>query len=410
MSDERLRDLERRVGESPADFALGHELVRELERAGKRRRAVAELRRLYRHGDADARRRLERLVAPWVEKVGRAPRDGLADPAKAKARQEVVKLDPVIHLVGATDDVVLVEGRYFFAGIDARTLALRWTMPTANVMTAYGLGGDVFLVRTPEAGLRLVDPRTGKTKRDLPLPPKIYPELHVDDREAIFRTIEKDSSTLIGLDLVSGKTLWREAFPNLVTQIHASGGLVTVGLGTRQGGPKPIDVEVRSTTTGKLLWRCPVPAVPWPGYSIRSDLEAVVFQSEGRLLALDRLSGKPLGPDRGRALVLAERHDALMVREPGSEAPRWRVPVERFGAGAYCFAGRHVWFGEKHTGPGDEIELSAFDRETGARVRHDVISMPGGRCRDFALVVLDGVVLVVVPGDQGAFLYQLADA
>jgi hypothetical protein len=416
MSDERLRDLERRVAGSPADFPLGHELVRELERAGERRRAVEELRRLYRLGDAVARRRLERLMPPFQFDGERAPRDGLADVKNARRRQTVVKLADTPCIEGVAGDVIVARDQAGLTMVDARTLETLWRVvedrrelaPGLGVRVLPGLGWDTLVLQTDESRFLVLDARSATTRAVHERGWQRSFQPSVDDREAVFQCVERGNSILEAIDLDSGKTLWKHRIGASLFRQVGGGLMVQVCRGSDEGDPLRV-VEGRATTTGARVWCQAFPPTDVPEPPLRADLEVLVFPVEGAVLAFDRVTGQPLGPGSERGTYLKVDGSGLSLLAVGSDEVRWRSPLDEPERWAEVVAGRHVWLVEKRRELAGQLVLSAFDVETGVRLLRDDVPLPRELDQDFSLVALDGVILLLAVGEGGLFVHQLTD-
>jgi outer membrane protein assembly factor BamB len=409
VSDERLRDLERRVQESPGDFTLGHELVTALERAGERRRATDELRRLLRAGDALARRRLERRLPTLSYDWAWGPRAGLADAKAARARRSFFPLARSIEIAGVTDDTILVQDENVTVGLDAATFAPLWSTPHTDARGVSAVTADRLIMRTGDARLVFMDARTGTRLKVLGAGRWYGMSVAVDDDDVVIFGLDSEGPFLEAFDLETGELLWERRAEHAQLTVCPGGGLVAVlGAGDERSHPDTL-IEVRASRTGEVVWRRTLgPAVPSLQFAL-DGLDAVGVVRADALVAFDRATGEPLTARRSETAALSDRWDSLLLLGAGAAKPVWRAPLEPSVVVRSRIAGKHVWVVQKPTEDERSLVLSAFDRASGALVRREAVPLPSGRMADLGLAPLDGAILVLAAVEGGLLVHRLEE-
>jgi outer membrane protein assembly factor BamB len=416
VSDERLRDLERRVAASPTDFRLGHELVRELERAGESRRALDASRRLEGAGDLEARRSLARLLPPLAWLGAHAPRDGVAEPAGAELRVALLPLEAPSFLVGATDETILVATDRRLLGVDATTLATIWAVPRPDHTRFMGLRRDALVVATPEGRIQVLDARHGTVRASHDLGSAHLERLVVGEKDAILRLLEASAVFLAALDLESGAFVWKRAIEDDEWELRPGPGRFTV---YRRGDNfTGFAIEARESAKGELLWRSETkPAFPSARFA-GADPFAHAALEAGKFVEHDLETGAraeaPWGHDRwgvwiGAGRAIDARRESLALVDLSAARPLWNAPVAPGGTTEARLAGKHVWVARYLEEPAETIDLLALEAEGGSVVRRERCSLPSRLRGSFELVALDGALLLTAEVADGVLVHRIGE-
>jgi hypothetical protein len=406
VSDESLRDLERRVAENPHDFAAGHELVRALERTGQRTRAERALARLARAGDALARGQVAHAKAPRssVHEVG--SRSGLRSIASARVLPALPPIGEGARPVAATDEVVVFTSGNLRSsaartvGVDLVTASARWLSPGVFRLVA---GRDAFFV-LDETGLSALD-RNGARREIRRFEENALHQVH-DGRRAFLVFGGPVQSRLVAIDTGSGAELWSCETQVHGTDVRACGGRLFLHRPTPDGEAR---LSAHDAETGDELWARSVP---------RADLlvgpALVVVVSESRLHAFDGDTGTtvheiPKAPGRGHldmTRLVALDIDRLELLDLETPERGWSAHLgETAELRDAAIVGDHVWLAQVFREGRRRIELEAFDVASGARLRHVAHDCPEGSNYDtMRFIPLDGAVVLAIGGDTGLAL------
>lgn len=174
-----------------------------------------------------------------------------------------------------------------------------WSIPLCNGLARSGK----WLVAASESRLLILDPRTGKTHREIPLaspltaPPVVRGDLLVGLQE---------DQHLVGVNLSKGAQVWRHKVGGAAGQPDrplAAGDLVLLPhlpVDPAQGSGAAALLEARRTSTGSLAWRrlVPVPVKdgkgsPLAGLRVAGDLLLLQQNSNTCLQAINLADGSP---------------------------------------------------------------------------------------------------------------------
>lgn len=358
MSDERLRDLERRAAAGEAEAALA--LAAALERLGRPDDALDAL--LPARADARVRREVGRWTERWrlgdVKPVRRSPRvrwsvalpgerpwfvdvHPLAVVVASSADRHTYLLDPDTGAVRAridgfakslAGDLCLRCERGQVTGWDAGTGALALDAPLIGEHHAYAVAGDL-LARCARGWLRverLPEPRTNGWHHELGTILLGRPELSGDRVVVWGQTLEKprrpDPWEARGLDL-EGRLVWR----------REGDGHVWIG---SVGGGEVVLEEVRRLSLldrdGEARWSCTADALS--GFTP----ETLLVRDGDVLRWLDRATGEERARPEKRsglrtAVALARDVTAfagrgrLLSALDASAAPVWELELPEPG-------------------------------------------------------------------------------
>jgi hypothetical protein len=407
VSDETLRDLERRAKASPTDAALGHELVRALERGGKNARAVEELLRIGGLGDRDARERLERQVAPCpnLNRVG--TRRGPGRLEGARLRRATFPVEETPWLRGATDDLVLLGHGDALVAVDATSLKELWRRPRVEMLAAAALPDGVLFVE--DQALVLVD-RAGAERKLATVEGSVLALGGLGDRGVVATTTGRDHF-LACLDLGTGKVVWRQSLDYLPRFMVEAGRIFLCGSPVRR--ERSTRIEVRDLVSGAALARLDdqteIGASDPAGFFAASDTGLRRFDRDGSATSWP----VPVGHyDRMRTWherVLVFQHGRLDVLRYPESAVQWSLDLEagEWGGRDACFAGEHVWVAlAKRSG---EHELRALGVDDGICAASWPMPIPAGPVLKPRVVPLDGAIVVVAPGKRRVHLHRLEE-
>ncbi len=422
MSDELLRDLERRVRASPADFALGHELVRALERAGERSRARSVIARMALAGDREARRGLGLRTPPRTSAERRGERTAVRVAAPWRlTRNAIPSLDNEVLAV-AYDHHALLRSRVTVRGVDVRTLAEAWRLdtelpvvaltdrlvvwhrPTAMLFEGRG-GHDSVALHDPLRGsrvasrqtdlrilnvagdgeriavagwgsgslhLRVLDAATLEVLWSAPYPDRpVHLELCAGRLVVLSEHVFQRGATLQVFDAEDGATIWTRAFqaasPSLIA-LDPAGILVHwqrryISFALEDGSDCRFD-----------------PALPTDSETCLTD-DYVIFARQGEVETVSRRSGRSL----------------------------WRAPLLRGSQGETLVVGDHI-FSLRTTGArGPAVQLTAFELKTGLDVKRVPIEVDGEELRRPQLVALDGALLLLVGSAESLTVIRIEE-
>ena len=245
VSDDRLRELERRARAAPDDAMLGWTYARALEQAGKLRASYLELVRLERAGFTDARVRLRELEG-WSARTQAAHEAPVG--AVTIARRS--RLEVACEWIAATDRFLLGQsGRHgrnrTLTAFDLDTLEVLWTAPTSR--TSVHVWQGLALLSLEGSQLLLRDGRTGRQEARRSLGAE-YVQLHASGDRA-FLAGPDTSRRLYGVELGArfGEHAWSER--QLPLQDLGFGGDMAVLLFPGAGH------QGRRIEDGDLAWR-----------------------------------------------------------------------------------------------------------------------------------------------------------
>jgi outer membrane protein assembly factor BamB len=216
--DDDVRALERAARAMPGDIAAGRRFARGLERVGDRAGFLAEVARLARAGDGEARIALRRWN-PWSHVRG----DGATGCSIRKAVRRVADVATARVASGVASRVLGATDRTLFllvddlCAVDVKSLALRWRSEL-TVQSAAGLSGDDLVVayRGPRSSrniLKRLDETTGSVLREATIDGFCTNELWpLGDRAVIAVSADEGEARILGVDLGQrfGEVLWRE--------------------------------------------------------------------------------------------------------------------------------------------------------------------------------------------------------
>ncbi len=400
MSDETLRDLERRVKASPTDVALGHELVRALERGGESARATEELVRIARLGDRVARESLERLSAPRPNGRRMGHRRGVRDPAKGRWSSMRHEIDRLLVFRGASDEAIYLSGGSELWAYDTRTLARVWATAVTKGQAVIGLGA---CVHGAERSLEVLGER-GERLHTWDLRGRCT---HVDalGHRAAAVVPSAEGRRIVSVERESAGVLWERSLPHRVQGFALVPGRVLV--------TTEADARILDGTTGATLWK-------WRGDALLRLLAADAFGFAGTrdrcAVLLDRSGGSPfvfgetmdpLDAHVDLDHLLVSRRSVVELYDRTSHNRLWAVPHSGWRDGHPALAGAHVW-GARVFAPG-EIEVSALARENGRRVASCQDRFAVDRETELQLVPLDGAIVVVATNARSVLLLRLEE-
>jgi hypothetical protein len=407
VSDETLRDLERRVKASPTDVALGHELVRGLERGGESARAVEELVRIALLGDLEARERLERLGAPRPNGWRMGHRRGVAAPERGAWRSRLHQLDRLLVLRGASDEAIYLSGGGELQAYDPRTLARLWSVPADRGLTAIGPGAAFRGVRQ---SLELLG-AGGERQRAWPLEGLCTQVDAVGDR-AVCAVQRAGASHLVSFARGSADALWTLALDLHVFQlVFVPGRIALTGVATASSGE--YHVRILDATSGATLWAWSgdvflrlVAADAFGFAGEQEQLAMLLGRSSGRPVAL-AAAGEPLDTQIDHGRVLVSHRSQLELCDRTSRERLWSVAPLAWRHTHLALAGEHVW-AVRVFAP-DEIEVRSLAREDGRRVSSHRERFTVDRQTDLQLVPLDGALVVVATNRRSLLLLRLEE-
>jgi hypothetical protein len=414
MSDEQLRDLERRVQATPLDLVVGHELLRALERAGEAARAGEELVRLARLGSEEARRRLDRSKAPAPGGSDKGRRDGLARPESARVKEALVDRGEKYVVTGATDRaIVLVDGERMTT-VDPVSLA-----PVRVLATKARLFG------VSPRGPLLVDEHAihfhaeGESVPQViefegePLGGRVFGEHMV-----LVEQLGKEYR-LVAVDLTTGRRIWSD-------RIHRRSAHVALGQGRvfccevrthRNAGGRPVPpsrlLEVRDITTGRVTWTRELDVRVAP---LAADSFGFVFTGADGFVHFERDTARETPLDvaaREGSFELADdhflvvTHERLVLLDRWSGKTLWAVLFETRGRTDYAVTREHVWI-VALLYP-DALEVDVYALEDGRRVAHWTRPLALRSPVHPRVIPFDGAVVVVVVAEQRILLLRFEE-
>lgn len=396
MSDERLRELERRVKASPEDFAVVHELVRALERAGDPRRAHAELSRLARRRDTEARRRLAERAPPRPSASVQGARSGLDPARESRIAQRLVPFRGEWHLRGATDELLFVEIGVRLHAIDTRTLEVRWRQLDAAT-SALVLDGTVLTLGAGK--LTVHDPATGLARAERPAS-RVVAFAGEADRIALIEGADA-TARLVVRDTADAKEVWSQPLADRGTNLGVAAG--RLALLARHPLRQLSTLTIFELETGeRILEREFEPdAARW----IAMDSVSVLLSWQERFIEFDLETGSDLRYDgevrpcleacltEERAVLLRAGALEAVSRSTGRSA--WRAKFAGLQRGGETVvAGDHAWSARALTDE-DAVELTAHELGTGLDVRRQRVEVREGARKWPHLVPLEGAMLVL---------------
>ncbi len=416
MSDERLRDLERRARANPADLALGHELLRALERAGERGRALDELRRLGRAGDAEARRRVERLLPPRGTRLLVAPRDGVKNPENVATSTVRIPMQGQVRWRGTNDDVTVAVDEAAVLAIDVRTLAPLWRRSLDESSPRTTLGWDAFLEVDYGPNVRVLDARLGTTRAVHPLPGSLLRDVVAGFEDALLALTIDEVPVHALLRLDSRAVVWR--VPIGTAYGVAFAGVGHVALIRWRAVDATWTLETRETASGEVLWQRTFDLESTIPSGVQADPWTIGVPTRRGLVRIDRETGAELALDTpGRPWTFAFGHGHVVVvvglelacHEVATGRLAWTATFLGGGLGEVLVAGKHVWTKQRVEGR-SAVELKALDLASGReRARFEVEVPDLGPTTQAELVALDGALLLLVTGADGLLLHRIAD-
>ncbi len=421
MSDEALRDLERRVQASPEDFRASHELVRALERAGEAARAREELVRIARLGEAEAQRSLARLQAPRPDEYAAGARDGLVRPERARTSVANHRLEGRVRFLGATDSLLVFEDRHHTFAVNERTLLGLWRLTPRLGTAAVGARASFHLDH------KAVDVHDARGEGTRVARFAGTPRLHAALGDEAAVVVQEAGGHHLAL-VRSGQesAVWETPLPFFARQIaFVPGRIALVGhafgdMSVRVDGPAGDMLEIRDATSGAPIWSRDIPggasllAADALGFLVLHRNRAVHFERGTARDTVFATATPPRGASCDAHGVLVVRADGLAANDTGFElfpreggAPTWSVQPDRSLAADHMLAGEHVWVVQAR-GP-SSIAVSAFSRKDGQRVASFEQPFSISRETSVKLVPLDGALVAVATTAESLLLLRLEE-
>jgi hypothetical protein len=407
VSDETLRDLERRVKASPTDVALGHELLRALERGGESARATEELVRIARLGDAEARERLERLSAPRPTRHKMGHRRGVASPASGRWSSMRHMGGRFGHLHGASDRMLHTTRQRSHAAYDLRTLAELWTRDTLIGSTAVGSATSFHAV---EGGLAVLG-EGGERLRFSEVGFYTHAADALGDRALAIATSPSESR-VVCVEGGTGSVLWSESVGKGVPDVALVPGRVFVG-GNPATTPGRYFHRILDETTGATLW---TDQGPGKLHVLAADAFGFACHHAQRVALLDRSGGSPAeleGTERAvaahmdREHVVVSRAEGLQLHDRASRERLWSSPLVVSSSNHLALAGEHVWTARVFLPSG--FEVSALARADGHEVASWRHAWEVDMFTSVHLVPLDGALVVLATNERDLLLLRLEE-
>jgi outer membrane protein assembly factor BamB len=217
---------------------------------------------------------------------------------------------------------ILAEGRQRLVALDLRTGEPRWHYRSLGV-GAFALrrAGRLLLISSGGGSIDAVDVASGEVVWRFTQRARfcLAPSIHDDVVIACSGEPGSNSGILFGVDLYSGRLLWRHKLESAANGSPVGGGTMVVVPtgGVRNGGIVGIE-----PTAGERLWTVPDPGFCRGATALQVDDALIINSPQGQVCALDLDTGEiawsrslsdPMIDDLPRQLEPVLRHGALFV-------------------------------------------------------------------------------------------------
>ncbi|MCA9606087.1 MAG: PQQ-binding-like beta-propeller repeat protein, partial [Myxococcales bacterium] len=226
--------------------------------------------------------------------------------------------------------VILAEGRAGLVAVDLRTGDLRWRHAGEGVGT-FGLrrAGRILLYTNGDGAVSALDVVTGELLWRHAADGERFLMRPVVSGEVVLAASGEpggDRGTLYGVDLFSGRALWRRRLDTgPSSEPIAAGEVAALAL----GGARDASLAAFEPADGSLRWMVRDPGVAFGGASLAVDHLLVVNTPAGQVIALDLEDGRP-------------RWQRNLAHPVADDVPRRLEPVLRGGALFVPSASVHV--------------------------------------------------------------------
>ncbi|MCB9596812.1 MAG: PQQ-binding-like beta-propeller repeat protein [Sandaracinaceae bacterium] len=226
--------------------------------------------------------------------------------------------------------VILAEGRAGLVAVDLRTGELRWRHAGEGVGT-FGLrrAGRILLVTNGDGAVTAIDVVTGELLWRLAADGERFdlrPAVSGDVVLAVSGEVGGDHGTLFGVDLFSGRALWRQRLETgPASEPITAGDAAALAL----GGPRDSMLAAFDPRDGRLRWMTRDPGISLGAASLVVDQHLIVNAPAGNVVALDLEDGR-------------ERWQRHLAHPVADDVPRRLEPVLRGGALFVPSASVHV--------------------------------------------------------------------